>query len=211
MPIIEESLGAGLSEAVGLSVNGLLEAVSVGLEIERASEKIGVLSEGLRVVGWDTAHVGEIGFDTCLFEAGFKEVLRGANEDTGASADGGAEGREVTAGFRGEEEDDLLSLIGHSDGDAFFTNFFVPGLDQSEPVVGRRVSGAAEEGGYQEIVDGLGGWEIRVKPDFVPGLEVWDLSDGEGVGAAGDVDIDFRACEVKACRIDGVDGQTEAE
>ena len=183
--VVEEGLVAGLGEAVGLGVDGLLEAVAVGLEVEGAGEEVGVLGEGLGVVGWDAAHVGEVGFDAGLFEAGFGEVLRGADEDAGAAADGGAESGEVAAGFGGEEEDDLLGLGGDGDGDALFADFFVPGLDLGEPVVGGRVGGAAEEGGYEEVVDGLGGREVGVQPDLVAGLEVGNLGDGQGAGRRG--------------------------
>ena len=129
------------------------------------------------------------------------EVLRGADEDAGAAADGGAEGAEVAAGFRGEEEDDLLGLVGDGDGDALFADFFVPGLDAEEPVVGGRVGGAAEEGGDEEVVDGLGGREVGVEPDLVAGLEVGDLGDGEGAAVAGDVNVDLGAGEVEARRV----------
>ena len=127
--VIEEGLGAGLGEAGGLGVDGVLEAVAVGLEVEGAGEEVGVLGEGFGVVGGDAADGGEIGFDAGLLEAGLEEVLRGADEDAGAAADGGAEGGEVAAGLRREEEDDLLGFVRDGDGDALFADFFVPGLD----------------------------------------------------------------------------------
>jgi hypothetical protein len=36
-----------------------------------------------------------------------------------------------------------------------------------------------------------------VKPDLVAGLEVGNLSDGEGSAGAGDMDVDFGAYEVE--------------
>ncbi len=209
--VVEEGLAAGLGEAVGLGVDGLLEAVAVGLEVEGAGEEVGVFGEGLGVVGRDAAHVGEIGFDAGLFEAGFGEVLRGADEDAGAAADGGAEGAEVAAGFGGEEEDDLLGFGGHGDGDAFFADFFVPGLDLGEPVVGGRVGGAAEEGGDEEVVDGLGGGEVGMQPDLVAGLEVGNLGDGQGTVVAGDVDVDLGAGEVETRGVCVEGGREEEE
>ena len=208
--VVEEGLGAGLGEAVGLDVDGFLEAVAVGLEVEGAGEEVGVLGEGLGVVGRDAADVGEIGFDAGLLEAGFGEVLRGADEDAGAAADGGAEGGEVAAGFGREEEDDLLGFVGDGDGDALFADFFVPGLDLGEPVVGGRVGGAAEEGGDEEVVDGLGGREVGVQPELVAGQEVGDLGDGEGSAVAGDVDVDFGAGEIEARGV-GVECGAEEE
>ncbi len=105
------------------------------------------------------------------------EVLRGADEDAGTAADGGAEGAEVAAGLRGEEEDDLLGLVGHGDGDALFADLFVPGLDTEEPVVGGRVGGAAEEGGDEKVVDGLGGGRSGCSQILSPGwrLGTWAM------------------------------------
>ena len=151
--VVEEGLVAGLGEAGGLGIGRTFEAVAIGLEVEGAGEEVRVFGERLRIVGWNATDGGEVGFDAGLFEAGFDEVLRGADEDAGAAADGGAEGAEVAAGFRGEEEDDLLGLVGHGDGDALFADLFVPGLDAEEPVVGGRVGGAAEEGSYEKVVD----------------------------------------------------------
>jgi hypothetical protein len=204
--VVEEGLVAGLSEAVGLGVEGLLEAVAVGFEVESAGQEVGVLGESFGVVGWNAVDVGEVDLDSGLLEAGFDEVLRGADEDAGAAADGGAEGGEVAAGFRGEEEDDLLGLGGYGDGDAFFTNVFVPSLDLGEPVVRGRVGGASEEGGYEKIVDGLGGREVWVQPELVSGQEVGDLGDGQGFSVAGDVDVDAGASEVEARGGVGVEG-----
>ena len=72
--------------------------------------------------------------------------------------------------------------FGDGDADAFFADLVVPGLDAGEPVVGGRVGGAAEEGGDEEVMDGLGGGEIGVQPDLVAGLEVGDVGDGQGAG-----------------------------
>ncbi len=165
-----------------------------------------MLGESFGVVGWNAVDVGEVDLNSSLFEAGFDEVLRGADEDAGAAADGGAEGGEVAAGFRGEEEDDLLGLGGYGDGDAFFTNVFVPSLDLGEPVVRGRVGGASEEGGYEKIVDRLGGREVGVQPELVSRQEVGDLSDGQGFSVAGDVDVDAWASEVEARGGVGVEG-----
>ena len=208
MAVVEQALVAGLGEASGLGIDGLFEAVAVGFEVEGASEEFGVLGQGLGVVRWDAADVGEVGFDAGLLEAGFVEVLRGANEDAGTAADSGAEGAEVAACLGREEEDGLLGLFGYGDGDALVTDFFVPGLDLGEPVVGGRVGGAAEEGGNEKVVDGLGGGQIGVQPDLVAGLEVGDLGDGQGAAAAGDVDVNFGASEVETRGV-GVEGRAE--
>jgi len=208
--IVEQALVAGLSETAGLGVEGLLEAIAVGLEVEGAGEEVGVVGEGLGVVGRNAADVGEIDLDAGLFESGLDEVLRGADEDAGAAADGGAEGGEVAAGFRGEEEDDLLGLGGDGDGNALFANLLVPGLNFGKPVVGGRVGGAAEEGGDQEVADGLGGGQVGVQPDFVSGLKIGNLGDGQSAAGTGDMDVNFGADEVEARRV-GAQGRDEKE
>ena len=209
--VVEEGLVSGLGEAGGLRVDGALEAVAVGLEIEGAGEEVGVVGESFGVVGWDAADGGEIGLDAGLLEAGFDEVLRGANEDAGAAADGGAEGAEVAACLGREEEDDLLGLGGDGDGDALFADLLVPGLDLGEPVIGGRVGGAAQEGADEEVVNGLGGGEVGVEPDLVAGLKIGNLGDGQCFACAGDVDIDLGAGEIEACGVGGVEQGATAE
>jgi hypothetical protein len=66
------------------------------------------------------------------------------------------------------------------------------------------------EGSDVEVVDGLGGWEVGMEPDFVAGLKVGDLGDGEGAAGAGDVNVDFGAGEVEARRV-GVQGRAEEQ
>ncbi len=70
--VVEEGLVAGLGEAGGLGVDGTLEAVAVGLEVEGAGEEVGVFGERLGIVGRDAADGGEVGFDAGLFEAGLE-------------------------------------------------------------------------------------------------------------------------------------------
>ena len=48
--------------------------------------------QGGWVAGWDAADGGEVLFDAGLLEAGFGQVLRGADEGAGASLDSRAEG-----------------------------------------------------------------------------------------------------------------------
>ena len=154
---------------------GFLKQSLVGLEVEGAGEEVGVLERGPwgRRAGRGACRRDRL-LDAGLLEAGLGEVLRGADEDAGAAADGGAEGGEVAAGFGGEEEDDLLGLVGDGDGDALFADLFVPGLDLGEPVVGGRVGGAAEEGGDEEVVDGLGGREVGMQPDACRRAGGWE-------------------------------------
>ena len=117
--------------------------------------------EGSGIVGGDALHGFEIGIDAGLLEAGLGEILRGTNEDAGAALNGGAKGGKIATGFWREEKDGLLGLGGNGNGDAFFADFFVPGFDAGEPLVGWRVGGAAEKGGDEEVMDGLGGGEGR--------------------------------------------------
>jgi hypothetical protein len=210
--IVEKGLVARLGEAGGLDIGRAAEAVGVWLEVESASEEVGVFRKGFGIGGRDTADVGKVGLDSDLLEASLDQILGGADEDARTATDGGPEGGEVTAGFWCQEEDDLLSLAWNRDGDAFFANFFVPGLDIEKPVVRWRIGSAAEEGGYQEIVNGLRRGQVGAEPELVSGLEVGNLGDREIAAAAGDVDINFRAGEVKTRGVFGVkDGGGEEE
>ncbi len=157
-----------------------------------------MILDGFWVACRDGSHGGEVAFDALLLEGGLVEVGVGADEEAGAAFDGGAEGFKVTAGFGGDEEEGLLGVGGDGDGGAFRGVLLVPGVDLGEPVIGRLVGGAAEEGDDEEEVVGLVVGEVGFDPEFVAGLEVGDLGDGEGFVAAGDFDLDFGAGEVEA-------------
>ena len=212
MTIVEQGLGAGLGEACVLLVKGAFEAVGIGAEVEGAGEEVAVLLEldfggvgGARAASWRRGSAVDAG----LLEAGLVEILGGADEDAGAALDRGTEGAEVASGFGGEEEDGLLGLAGYGDGDALFADLFVPGFDADEPVVGRWVGRAAQEGRDEEVVDGLGGGQVGVQPDLVAGQQVGDRGDGEQDAGAGDADIDLGAGEVEAGLAVGLGGQQE--
>ena len=198
MAVVEQGLAAGLGEAVILQVERALEAVGIRLQVEGAGEQVGVLLERFAVAWRDLLHCVEILFDAALFEAGFRKILRGADEDAGSTLDGGAEGAEVAAGFRRQKEDGLLRLVRDRDGDAFFANFFVPGFYAKEPVIGRRVGGAAKKGSDEQVVRGLAGGEVGVKPDPVAGLEIWHGSDRKHDAAAGDANVDPGTGQIEA-------------
>jgi len=169
-----------------------------------------VLLELDGVGGRDAADGGEVFLDAGLLEAGFGEVLRGADEDSGATLDGGTEGGEVASGFGGEEEDGLLGFGRNGDEGAFVADFLVPGLDTDEPIVGWGIGGAAEEDADEQVVYGLRGREIGMEPEFIAGLEVGDGGDGEGSVATGDADVDAGADEVEA-RVGGVQREGEQQ
>jgi len=111
-------------------------------------------------------------------------------------------GRPRTApGLGREEEYDLLGLERDRNRDALFANFFVPGLDFGEPVVGGRVSRATQKGRYQKVMDGLGWRQVWVKPDLVARLQVGNFGDRQGLACASDVDLNLRAGQIKAARV----------
>jgi hypothetical protein len=210
MAIVEEGLRAGLGEAGELHIDRLLEAGLVGLESERASEQVRVLLKLVGIRGRDAPDIGEVLLDARLLEAGLGEILRGADEDAGATADRGFEGGEIAPGLRGKEEDSLLSLLGHSDEDALLANVFLPGLNAGEPVLGWRVGVAAEEDTDEEVLHGLRGRKVRVQPDAVAGLEVRNFGNRESYAIAGDANIDAGTNEVEP-RVDGGAGPYERE
>jgi hypothetical protein len=196
--VIQQRLGSGLGEAGKLRVDRLLEAFRVGFESEGAGEQIGVLLQICGVRGRDATYGSEILFDAGLLEAGFDEVLLGADENAGMAFYGGAEGGKVAAGFGSHENDDLLGLGGDSDERALLPDMLVGGVDAGEPVVGRRVGGAAQEADDHEVFDRLGGGQVGMDPEPVTGLQVGDLGDVERFAGAGDADVDPGAGEIEA-------------
>ncbi len=210
--VVEQGLGAGLGEAGELGVDRALEAVLVGFQVQRTGEQIGVFLEGLGVGGRNPADGGHVFLDTGLFEAGFGEVLRGADEDSRPALDGGAQGREVAAGLWRHKEHGLLRFGRHGDEDAFFSDLLVPGLDAGEPVLWGRVGGSAKEDADQEVLNRLRGRQVRVQPDLVARLEIGDRGDGEGLVATSDPHVDARTDEVKtAIRVEWPQEEEEQE
>ena len=100
-----------LSEAGGLLVGGLVETLLVELDAQRAGGELGFFLQGFGVGLAGDADLGEIGFQAHAVPACSFQVLGGADEGAGAVVDGFAEGAEVAAGFRGEEDQGLLGLI----------------------------------------------------------------------------------------------------
>ena len=198
--VVEQGLVAALREAGVLHIDGPLEAVVVGLEVEGAREQHGVLGQGLLIGGCDLADLGDVFFDACLFKAGLCEVLGRTDKDAGTSAHGGTQGAEAAAGLRCEKEDGLLGLFGDGDGHAFGANMLVPGLDAVEPVVRGRVGGSTEKDGDEQISGGLGWGQIGMEAKCVARLKVGNRGDGQGFAGAGDADIDLGAGEVEPGR-----------
>jgi hypothetical protein len=125
---------------------GRLKQSSLGLRLRVRARRLECSSKAFGSPGGTWLHGGEILLDASLFEAGFGEVLRGANEDAGPAADGGAQGAEVAAGLGGEEEDDLLGFVGTVTVTPSSRTFLCQVSISDEPVVGRGIGGAAQEG-----------------------------------------------------------------
>ncbi len=198
MAVVEQNGSAGLGEANNLLIDGLLEAVGVGFEGEGGGELGGAFGDGFGIVA-DAFHGGEVVLDALLLEGGFVEVGVGADEEAGARFDRGTKGLEVAASLRGDEHDRLFRALGNDDGGAF-DGLLVPGVDQGEPVLGRLVGGAAQEGDDEEQMVGLGAGEVGLEPDFVSGLEAGNLRDGKAGAAARDANVDLGAEEGRSAR-----------
>jgi hypothetical protein len=195
--VIEQSLGSGLGKAVVLLIDGLIEAVLIGLEVQGAGQQGGVLLERFRISWGNGLDGGEILFYTGLLKAGLGEILGGADEDSWAALDGGAESDEVTAGLRSEKEESLLGFVRDGDGGALFADLLVPGLNLEEPFVRWGIGGSAQEDGDEEVVDGLGARKVREEPELVTSLQVWNGSDGKRLVSPGNADVDTWASEIK--------------
>ena len=111
--------------------------------------------------------------------------------------DGFAEGAEVAAGFRGEEDQGLLSFIRDIDEDAFFTRGAGPGFNASEPVEGRRVGGAAQESDHENEMSGLAFGQVGVNPEAIAGEDIGHLADREGEIAPFDMNIHLGTGQVE--------------
>jgi hypothetical protein len=200
-----------LGEAGRLLGAGLVEALLIDLHAETAGKHLGALVKLLGFAFGSEADGREIFFEARAVETGLVEVLHGANEGTGLPADGCAERAESSAGFRSEEDQSLRGFVWNGHPKAFLAHLLIPGLDLGEPVLGRRVCGAAEEGDDHDVTGGLRFGEIGLDPEAVRGLEVRDFGDGEDGFAAADADVHGRAGEIEGGPVGEGEGRRQDE
>ena len=176
---------------------------------ERA-ESLAFSFEGFGVGLAGDADLGEIGFQAHAVPACSFKVLGGADEGAGAVVDGLAEGAEVAAGLRGEEDQGLLGLRGNVDEDALLTRGAGPGFDAGEPVEGRGVGGAAQEGYNENEMSGLAFRQVGMDPKAIAGQEIGHLADGKGDIASFDVNIHLGTGQIKGGTV-GEQGDRKAK
>ena len=80
--------------------------------------------------------IGQIGFEAHPFPTGGLQILGGTHEGAGLVADRLAQGVEVAAGLRGEEEQGLLRLSGDVDEYTLVAGLAGPGFHAREPLGG---------------------------------------------------------------------------
>ena len=104
----------------------------------------------------------------------------------------------------------LLRFLRNDDEDAFVADLLVPGLGAGEPVFGRLVGRAAQEGDDQQVMYRLAVGEVGMDPKAVAGDEVGHRGDGQRLAGALHANVDFRAGEVKGRGIgEGASRQSE--
>ena len=115
-------------------------------------------------------------------------------------------------GYRKEQR--LLRIGRHREVHAFL-RLLLPGGFLEEPVLGRRIGRAPEEGDHEQIMRGLRGRHLRMHPHLVARLQRRDGADRERLVPARDPHLDARTAQVKRRRVGrlcarGHHGQREA-
>jgi hypothetical protein len=177
--IVKHKLVGILGKARGLLRAGLVETLLIDLHVQAASEHLGALMELLGLTFSREANRGQIFFEAGAIETRLMKVLHGANKGSRFSANRSAESAESASGIRGEENQGLRRFVRNCDPDTFLPDVFVPCLDLGEPIVWRRVGGAAQERHDHDVVRGLGFGEIGMNPEAVRWLQVRYLRDRE--------------------------------
>jgi hypothetical protein len=174
-----------------LLIGGLVEALLIELDTEGPCRGLGAFFQGLEIGLRGHSHFVQVGIQPHAIPAGGLQVLPGANKGAGPVMDRLAQGAEIAACFRYQEDKRLLGLLGDGHKYAFVPGLASPGLHARKPVGGRRIGRAAQERHYEDVPFRLALGKIRVDPEAIAGKEIGGLADGEGQVAPLHMDIDL--------------------
>ena len=186
-----------LRQARRLLVSGFVEAFLIDLDAEAAGCCFGAFFQGFWIGLGGDSDFSKVGIEAHSVPAGRLQVLAGADKDAGTSSDGIAQCAEVATRFGSQEHDGLLRLLGHHDENTFFACLAVPRFHACEPLVGRRIGDAAQEGDDEDIARGLTIGKVGMDPKPVSREEVGHLANGQSYLAPLDVYVHFGAGKVK--------------
>ena len=195
--VIKDEIFGVFRQAGALFFERLGEAGFIDANAERAREQHRMLFQRFRVGVVDRFHVGEIFFETRSIETRLIQILRSANENARASADGAAQRTEIATGFGREENQRLLSVLRNGDDDSLFLNRLGPRFCFREPILRRRVCRSAQKRDDQQVARGLIVGKIGMQPQAIAGLQIRDLRDRQRLAVARDLHLDARAEQIE--------------
>ena len=169
-----------LREAGRLLVGGLVEALLIDLDAQRPRRRLRPLLQGFGIGLRGGPDFIQVSVQPHAVPAGRLQVLPGANKRSRPVVDSLAQGAEVAARFRHQENQSLLRLLGHGNEHALVPGLAGPGFHPREPVRGRGIGGAAQERHHQDVARRLAFGEIGMDPETIAGEQIGGLADGEG-------------------------------
>ena len=179
----------------------LLEAVIVELDPKTARQQRRLFLQLVGVGVGDVLHRSEIGVETRAIEGRAIQVLRGAHECSGLAVHVRTQRAEVAAGFGRQKHQRLLRALRNRDDHAFLAHMLVPRLDAREPVVRRRIRGAAQEAYDQQVVSALRLRQGGMDPQAIANLQIGNFGNGQFLAAAADSHFHPRTGQVERGRV----------
>ena len=196
--VVENHSVGVLHQARGLLIGGFVKALLLYPDPEGTSRQLGALFQGPGIGLRCDLHLGQVRIQPHAIPTRGLQVLGGAHKGPGPVMHGFAQGAEVSARLRRQEDERLLRLLGNRNKYALTAGTTRPGFDAGEPVVWRRIGGPAQEGDDQNKVGRLAFGQIGMDPEPVSGHQVGGLADGQGDVAPFDVHIHLWSGEVKS-------------
>ncbi len=156
----------------------LLQAFFVELDAQAARKQRRNFLQLFWIGGVDLAHRVEIDIQAGAIEASLIQILRGANERAGTSANCADQRLEIAVCRRSEEEQHLLRAFRHGYSETTCRlKLLVPCLGLEEPVFRRRIRRATQKRRDQQVMRSLGLRKIRMNDQHVANSKIRNLGD----------------------------------
>ena len=196
VPIAQHQPVLSLHQAGGLQIGHFLETGRIEFDGQAARQQQRTLFQLVRIVPIDLADGRQVGIQPGAVEDRLIEILRGAHESSGASANGSDQRFEVSAGLWSQENEKLLGILGNCDLQPA-TTLSIPGLGGIKPAFRGRIGCAAQKHRNEEVMHRLSGREVRPDRQLVARGEIRHLGNRQGLARVGHFDFEAGAGQIE--------------